>query len=67
VADAAELELGVLQREGLPQCTTDRETVARNVRAWTDWWTAAIVALAWRCMTSAARTKRRRLYPACHV
>jgi hypothetical protein len=42
-----------------------QRTIERAVRAGTDRRHAATTQLDWQCTTADARTKRRRLYPAC--
>ncbi len=61
----AELELAVLQRQCLRQRIPDRATMARAAAAWTARRNAAGVAIDWHFTTVDARTKLRRLYPAC--
>jgi len=62
--NVAEIELAVLERQCLRQRFGDRAAPAAAVEAWAARRNAGGSAVGWRLTAAAARTKRRRLYPA---
>lgn len=60
----AECEFSVLSRQCLDRRLPDRETVQREVEAWTTTRNQASVTVDWRFTTEDARIKLRQLYPA---
>jgi hypothetical protein len=61
----AELDLSVLQRQCLRQRVADRDAMDRAVTAWAERRNQASRRIDWPFTTADARTKLRRLYPAC--
>ncbi len=61
----AELELSVPARQCLGQRLGDRAAMEHAVAAWADRRNAVISTVDWQFTTAGARTKLRRLYPAC--
>jgi hypothetical protein len=62
--DMAEIELRVLTRQCLNQRIPDRDTLVREVTAWTHDRNVHHSAIDWRFTTPDARIKLKRLYPA---
>lgn len=63
----AEIESGVLARQGLGRRTPDRATLAREVAAWAAKRNAAGVNADWQFTTADARVKLKKLYPTIQV
>lgn len=59
----AEIELSVLGRQCLDRRIAERDTLAREVTAWTAARNAAAATVDWQFTTADARTKLKRLYP----
>jgi hypothetical protein len=63
----AEIELGVLIRQCLSRRIGDKNTLAKEVRAWQNDRNARVVKVDWRFTTADARIKLKHLYPVIHV
>ncbi len=61
--NTAEIELGILQRQGLNRRILDQPALRQEVAAWQRERNAAAVEGVWRFSTAEARIKLKRLYP----
>ena len=59
----AEIEIGILSRQGLSQTLSSFELIARQVNAWTLHRNALCSTVYWRFTTADARCKLKKLYP----
>jgi transposase len=59
----AEIELSVLQRQCLNRRIADRETLAKEIKAWQEQRNKEQITIHWQFTTKDARVKLRQLYP----
>jgi hypothetical protein len=59
----AEIELSILQRQGLDRRLPDEATLTREIAAYAEARNAAQATMVWRFTTTKAREKLHRLYP----
>lgn len=59
----AEIEIGILSRQGLSQTLSSFELIARQVNAWTLQRNAVCSTVHWRFSIADARCKPQKLYP----